>query len=118
MGLVEQEWFAQEEWWQPPHGAAYVAVEVNTLHIRVSLRSWQLPLQALGDDSEVAILLVPSSSFPPPPGETMLELNHAGREPAWAVQVANLPLMGGNFEQEQLKAKTEVVLATHWKHRD
>lgn len=51
----------------------------QALPTSVSLRSWQLPLQALGDDSEVAILLVPSSSSSlPPPGEAVLELHHTG----------------------------------------
>lgn len=64
-----------------PYGAAYVVAGASAPHIRVSLRSWQLSLQALGDDSEVAILLVPSSSSLSPPGEAILELHHAGRDP-------------------------------------
>ena len=65
----------------------------RALPTSVSLGSWQLPLRALGDDSEVAIFLVPSPSSLPPLGEAIMELHHAGRNPAWPVWVASLPLM-------------------------
>lgn len=95
-----------------PHGAAYTAVGVNAPHTRLSLGSWQLPLRALGDGSEVVILPVPSSSSLPLPGEAVLELHHSGRDPAWPVQVASLSLTGGSFDQKQkknLEGKAETI---------
>lgn len=74
--------------------------EASAPHMRVSPGSWQLPLRALGDGSAVAILLVPSSPSVAPPGGAIWELQFGGIDPAWLVQVANIPLMGGSFDQK------------------